>query len=300
MDKLDHLLQRTSRTFALSIPELPEPLRYEVGISYLLFRLLDTVEDEGRASNSQRVHCIRSIINEDGHRWFSDLPHFLHEWSETAPPDDPGYAELLTESGWVAAQLDALPAGPRDAICRHFVRTGVGMIERLEAAPPLETVEAVCRYCYHVAGIVGELCTELFVLHDPQLAKASDALMQNAARFGEALQLVNLLRDHRADIDCGRDLIACGTVYEALFDRAAASVQVARAYIGRLEEAGASEGIIRFNRVNLALAEATLPLIRRQGPGVKLSRDVVHAVITEARAPKLAGGIKSATISPVN
>src|SRR4051812_37988052 len=45
---IDRLLLRTSRTFALAIPELPEPLRREVGVAYLLFRIADTFEDANR------------------------------------------------------------------------------------------------------------------------------------------------------------------------------------------------------------------------------------------------------------
>ena len=42
---VDSLLMRTSRTFALNIPLLPESLRQDVGIAYLLFRAADTIED---------------------------------------------------------------------------------------------------------------------------------------------------------------------------------------------------------------------------------------------------------------
>ena len=45
MDLLDQLLERTSRTFALSIPLLPEPARREVTLAYLLLRIADTLED---------------------------------------------------------------------------------------------------------------------------------------------------------------------------------------------------------------------------------------------------------------
>jgi len=41
----DGLLQKTSRTFALAIPLLPEPTRTAVGAAYLLFRVADTFED---------------------------------------------------------------------------------------------------------------------------------------------------------------------------------------------------------------------------------------------------------------
>src|SRR5438552_18417468 len=45
MADLDALLAKTSRTFALAIPFLPEPTRREVTIAYLLLRIGDTFED---------------------------------------------------------------------------------------------------------------------------------------------------------------------------------------------------------------------------------------------------------------
>ena len=39
-------LPKVSRTFALAIEGLPEPLRGEVCVSYLLCRIVDTIEDE--------------------------------------------------------------------------------------------------------------------------------------------------------------------------------------------------------------------------------------------------------------
>src|SRR5579859_5156289 len=45
MATLDEHLERTSRTFALTIPLLDEPLRRQVTIAYLLFRIADSLED---------------------------------------------------------------------------------------------------------------------------------------------------------------------------------------------------------------------------------------------------------------
>ena len=45
---LDHLLQTSSRTFALTIPLLNEPTRREVTVAYLLFRVADSLEDSTR------------------------------------------------------------------------------------------------------------------------------------------------------------------------------------------------------------------------------------------------------------
>ena len=51
---LDALLEKTSRTFALSIPRLPEPTRREVTVAYLLFRIADTLEDATLWDGSRR------------------------------------------------------------------------------------------------------------------------------------------------------------------------------------------------------------------------------------------------------
>ena len=40
------ILQEVSRTFALTIPQLPSGLRDVVGNAYLLCRIADTIEDE--------------------------------------------------------------------------------------------------------------------------------------------------------------------------------------------------------------------------------------------------------------
>jgi len=41
----DHLLQGVSRTFALTIPQLPPKLMRPVANAYLLCRIVDTIED---------------------------------------------------------------------------------------------------------------------------------------------------------------------------------------------------------------------------------------------------------------
>src|ERR1700733_8724798 len=42
----DQILPHVSRTFALTIPQLPEALRLAVTNAYLLCRIADTIEDE--------------------------------------------------------------------------------------------------------------------------------------------------------------------------------------------------------------------------------------------------------------
>ena len=44
----DWILPQVSRTFALTIPQLPAPLHGPVANAYLLCRIADTIEDDNR------------------------------------------------------------------------------------------------------------------------------------------------------------------------------------------------------------------------------------------------------------
>ena len=59
MSEIDDLLQKTSRTFALTIPFLPAPTRAEVEIAYLLFRIIDTFEDARLWTPQRRIDTLR-------------------------------------------------------------------------------------------------------------------------------------------------------------------------------------------------------------------------------------------------
>ena len=85
---LEDLLVKTSRTFALSIPPLPEPLRSEVTIAYLLFRIADTDgngkfsnlrDDEGfwhprrKAVEGDLVNAVRKPLDDDNQEPVAEL-----------------------------------------------------------------------------------------------------------------------------------------------------------------------------------------------------------------------------------
>ena len=68
----------------------------------------------------------------------------------------------------------------------------------------LRDVEDLQTYCYAVAGIVGEMLTELFILGRESLTPVAPDLRADSATFGEALQLVNILKDSASDRTEGR------------------------------------------------------------------------------------------------
>jgi farnesyl-diphosphate farnesyltransferase len=50
-------------------------------------------------------------------------------------------------------------------------------------------------YCYYVAGVVGEMLTELFCDYSPEIARHRPALSAVAASFAQGLQMTNILKD---------------------------------------------------------------------------------------------------------
>src|SRR5580698_3671294 len=61
MADLMRLLERTSRTFALAIPNLPSPPRREVAAAYLVFRIADTFEDAASWPRSDRLAALAGL-----------------------------------------------------------------------------------------------------------------------------------------------------------------------------------------------------------------------------------------------
>ena len=54
---------------------------------------------------------------------------------------------------------------------------------------------AMDRYCYYVAGVVGEMLTELFCDYSEEIAQHRETLMRLAVSFGQGLQMTNILKD---------------------------------------------------------------------------------------------------------
>lgn len=278
---LSDLLVQTSRTFALSIPLLPARLREQVMVAYLLFRLADTIEDEVDLPAGEKASLLRGFatgVSGGGGDGAVELLSGLTVKHE-------GYARLLSESEIVIERLAELPGAPREAITRHLVRTAKGMADHLDGLHAGRDLAFTLGYCYTVAGIVGELCTELFVLHDPPLARVSDRLLSLAPGFGEGLQLVNILRDLRDDADAGRCFTPSGAGrFAELCDQARRSLHTAIEYVSTLEEYGADAGTVAFNTLNTALAFETLALVEKFGPGSKMRRSRIEAVYVDITA----------------
>lgn len=284
MSTLDHLLAGSSRTFALSIPFLDEPVRAEVATAYLLFRIADTIEDEPGWTDESRLEALESMRAAMVSGAVTDEP--IEQWlrQPAARLDHEGYARLFDEAGLVCAVLGGLDQEASRQIAQHLTRTLDGMIEFVRNGRRTTDLDTMLEYCYSVAGIVGELCTTLFARSCPSLRVAGPELMVASARYGEGLQLVNILRDSRADEDASRRFLPEGVSTPQLIELARADLNEADRYVQMLERHGAPAGVVAFNMLNVRLAHDTLSLIIEHGAGVKIRRAQVRSIVDRVLA----------------
>ncbi len=293
MYDLDQLLERTSRTYALTIPFLPEPTRREVAIAYLLMRVVDTFEDAETWPAERRCQALDTfgqLIHFDSAPDLDAAAAFSRRLDAAPPSSHEGYRALLRELSGLLADLAALERPQRDQIVLHTQKMIDGMAATLRASQKrdgaivLDSLQELRAYCYFVAGLVGEMLTELMMLDAPQLMPAAESLRQNAALFGEALQLTNILKDSRADAAEGRTFLKDDARRAEAFALARRDLCAAVDYIETLRRHGAPEGFVGFTAFPVKLSIATLRLVEEKGPGHKIGRDAVTQALVDLQA----------------
>jgi farnesyl-diphosphate farnesyltransferase len=292
-DLLD-LLEKTSRTFALSIPPLPEPTRKEVTVAYLLFRIADTFEDAAHHPPQERVRALGDLAALLRSPSPAEAARLAKEWSTAGWALHAGYAELLGKIPFVLEAFSALSPSAIEAIRGPVALSVDGMASFVSRTQDgrlaLSSLADLRSYCHVVAGLVGEMLTELFLLGRPNLTPVAPDLRKRAALFGEALQLVNILKDAAGDAAEGRTYVPPGVPLDELFALARRDLAVAGEYIEALERAGAPRGILEFTALPVELAWATLDRVERVGSGAKVSRAEVFLLVRRVRDALDSGG----------
>jgi len=190
------ILQDVSRTFALNIPQLPNPLGIVVGNAYLLCRISDTIEDEEALSPLQK--------REFSNRWIgvvegSNDPHtFAHDLADLLTLSATEHEHDLIINTPRIIRITKSFSDSQQQILQRCVNIMVdGMAEFQEGASlkGLNDLEHLNRYCYHVAGVVGEMLTELFCDYSDEIEARKGELFALASSFGQGLQMTNILKD---------------------------------------------------------------------------------------------------------
>ena len=190
------ILQRVSRTFALTIPRLPRGLRDVVANVYLLCRIADAIEDEPALTLEQkRAFSERFVDLVNGRGDAADFAGELGALLSRETPD--AEHDLIANTPRVIRITRGCRDPQRQAIERCIRIMANGMVEFQEygTAAGLRDVPHLERYCYCVAGVVGETATALYCDYCVELEERREELLALAVSFGEGLQITNILKD---------------------------------------------------------------------------------------------------------
>ncbi|WP_213937711.1 phytoene/squalene synthase family protein [Pseudomonas sp. dw_612] len=280
----DEILAQVSRTFALTITQLPAELYPAVTNAYLLCRIADTIEDEpGLTAGQKRYYeniYLDAVSGRADPQAFSDeLSLCLTDQTLQAEHD------LVRHLPQVLSVTRTLKSSQREVIlqCLSVMTQGMSEFQENAGLQGLATQRELDRYCYCVAGVVGKLLTEFFIDIEPSLLSQRENLHRLAVSFGTGLQLTNILKDQWDDRLRGacwlpRDLLAKHGVQLAqlkagqddpnytralaeLIGTAHSHLQQALQYVLLIPASHA--GIRRFNLWTIGLALLTLRKIHR-------------------------------------
>ena len=195
------ILPHVSRTFALTIPYLPGSLAHVVGNSYILCRIADTIEDDPALTVAQKTEFLQ-LFSEvvAGREEPTLIPErvspCLSDWTLEAERDLVANTPII-----VGITHDCTP-NQRAIMERCISIMSAGMAEYCKTKQ-LAQLEHLNDYCYYVAGVVGELLTDLFCDFSDSIAQSRDKLMKMSVSFGKGLQMVNILKDVWVDASRG-------------------------------------------------------------------------------------------------
>jgi farnesyl-diphosphate farnesyltransferase len=212
MDRLPRslraILREVSRSFSLSLAVLPASLRGPLGLAYLLARAADSIADTRILPRGERLRCLDLFRRELDAPALSGLPQILAAVRETEQhPSERAllarlpecftlYSDLASEDrGRVASLLGTLVHGMRVDLERFPGDCLVALKDRAE----------LDEYTYYAAGCVGEFWTAMAIAHRPALGAWDPTRMAGLGRrFGQGLQMTNVLRDLAQDLRLGR------------------------------------------------------------------------------------------------
>ncbi len=196
IERQDELLPGVSRTFALTIPQLPEQLRIAITNAYLLCRIADTIEDDISLDIQQKKLFHQRFIDivnkeEAPHGFAEDLSALLSKKTIEAE------RILIRETANVVQVTHSLNATQQESLirCVRIMCNGMPDFQRANTSSGLSKMNDMDRYCYYVAGVVGEMLTELFCDYSVEINKNKTEMMRLSTSFGQGLQMTNILKD---------------------------------------------------------------------------------------------------------
>jgi farnesyl-diphosphate farnesyltransferase len=212
VDYLNLYMNKVSRSFAVVVACLEEPLNHFLSTAYLICRVADNIEDSEQpiAWKRSRFAELSRLLVEP-----SRAPDILSGWDRQEWPGLTSDEKQLMgrRDGVGLWQIYALIPDRARSITRRWVSAMVEGMKYLEdpGHPPewvarsgvqlLSDEEDYDRYCYYVAGTVGHLASELVIDHYQLTDGVADSLLSTCEACGRGLQKTNIVKDFAKDLD---------------------------------------------------------------------------------------------------
>lgn len=203
------LLKHTSRSLYLSVQALPRTLRTPFGIAYLLCRYADTIADTYLIPQERRLYWIErfpSIVRQNDRTGGLELAKEI-----SGSSDNPHEKELLQNLGSCLDVFNTLSELHQQFI--HEVVSAVceGMKMDLTSFPSqtadevhaFATHKDLEKYCRLMGGMPGLFWSKL-IFHSCTVSLPEKEFYALGQHIGDALQIVNILRDLPKDLRIGR------------------------------------------------------------------------------------------------
>ena len=211
-----NILKKVSRSFYLSLIVLPRPVRGQMGLAYLFCRVADTIADTRILPYHERLpvlHAFRAQFQEDSPSQIG-IDQLQQMMQHHLPQASEGERQLLLHLREFFQIYDRLSSGDQCLVKNLVLTLTRGMEMDLTCFPgdtpadvrALPDMASLDQYTYYVAGVVGEFWTMLCSanLRALRIHRNNQRFSSLGMRFGQGLQLTNILRDVGKDLQCGR------------------------------------------------------------------------------------------------
>lgn len=312
LDWCHRSVQGVSRTFAITVDVLEEPMASSICVGYLLCRTPDTIEDSRRIPPDEQVRLLNAYdraLDPDDETDIGTFRDAVDEWIPDRADRSDDW-DLVAHAPRVVDAFEAQPERVQRAVrgpVRELVQGMAMFVERYadEGGLRIQTLTELEEYCHYVAGTVGELITNLVCRGDVS-TETAETLRENAESFALLLQLVNIAKDVYADFDQENNVYLPATwlrergvsqeeicdpahaeqvadAVDRTADHARGFLDDAQAYLEAVPETGGNTLVawgIPFLLAVGTLREVTeRPEDALREAGVKVSREEVHAII---------------------
>lgn len=303
------VLRSVSRSFYLSLRFLPKALRDPLSLAYLLARATDTIADTVEPPATLRIEALRDLAAAIQGTASTKTTDALRK-SFAPLQSDKAERTLIEELPALLTWLDELSADDRAEVRSVLVKINRGQsldLQRFGAGDEIRALKNAAEldeYTYLVAGCVGEFWTRLCFAHLKNFSARPESEMSAlGVRYGQGLQLINILRDAGDDLRQGRcyfpadeinslgltptkilrDPIRIEPVLTKWREKAEQGIEAGKEYAAA----------IRSRRVRFATAlpakigARTLALLREAGAGaltrrIKVSRSEIRKMIVSS------------------